>query len=119
MDDRLIELYVQRGRLRERISAQRELVARELAPLATALSVADQGLAWFHRAKAYVQAHPGVAAAVVAAVLVWRPRWVLLALRWGFVGWRGWRAWRDKGQQTRDLFRAFRRATRTPRTASD
>lgn len=119
MDDRLIELYVQRGRLRERIGAQRELVARELAPLATALGLADQGMAWFHRAKAYVMAHPAVVSAVVVAVLVWRPRWLFRAVRWGFVGWRGWRAWRDKGQPARDVYRAFRQATRSSNPASD
>ena len=108
MDDRLIELYVQRGRLRERISTQRELVARELAPLATALGFAHQGMVWCRRAKAYVQAHPAVVTAVVVAVLVWRPRWVLRAVRWGFVGWRGWRAWRTRGRQVSELFRAFR-----------
>ena len=70
MDERLIELYVQRGRLRERIGAQRQLIARELAPLAKAMGVADQGVAWLHRARAYVQAHPGVVAAVVVAVVV-------------------------------------------------
>ena len=109
MDERLIELYVQRGRLRERIGAQREQVARELAPVASALSLADQGLAWFQRAKSYVFAHPGVAAAVLVAVAVWRPRWLLRSLRWGFVAWRGWRSWRDTSQQAADLFRDFTR----------
>ena len=32
MDPRLIELYVQRGRLRERIGSQRSQVARDSAP---------------------------------------------------------------------------------------
>jgi YqjK-like protein len=108
MDERLIELYVQRGRLRERIGAQRQLIARDLAPLASALGLADRGMAWLHRARAYVQAHPGVVVAVVVAVVVWRPRWVLRSLRWGIVAWRGWRAWRTRGHQVSELFRAFR-----------
>ena len=114
MDERLIELYVRRGRLRERIGTQRQLIARELAPLAKAMGVADQGVAWLHRARAYVQAHPGVVAAVVVAVVVWRPRWVLRSLRWGFVGWQGWRAWRTRGRQVSELFRAFRGTSSTP-----
>ena len=69
--------------------------------------VADQGVAWLHRARAYVYAHPGVVAGVVVAVVVWRPRWVLRSLRWAFVGWRGWRAWRNRGRQVSELFRAF------------
>ena len=114
MDDRLIELAVQRGRLRERIGAQREQMARELAPVANALSWADQGLTWLHRAKTYLFAHPGVAAAVLVAVVVWRPRWLLRSLRWGFVAWRGWRSWRGTGQQVADLFRDFTRPGDAP-----
>ena len=116
MDDRLIELYVQRGRLRERIGAQRQQVARELAPMASALSLADQGLAWFQRAKSYVFAHPGLVAGVLVAALVWRPRWLLRSLRWGFVAWRGWHAWRETSQQAADLFRQFRATSGAPRT---
>ena len=111
MDDRLIDLYVQRGRLRERIGAQRVLLARDLAPMAATLSVADQGLAWVRRAKAYVQRRPGVVAAVVVALTIWRPRWMWRSLRWA---WLGWRIWRGKGQPARDLFRAMRRTAGTP-----
>ncbi|MEN9395889.1 MAG: hypothetical protein RLZ81_419 [Pseudomonadota bacterium] len=111
MDDRLIELYVRRGRLRERIGAQRVLLARDLAPVAAALGVADQGMAWVRRAKAYVQQRPGVVAAVVVALMVWRPRWMWRPLRWA---WLGWRVWRGKGQQAHDLFRAMRRMAGAP-----
>lgn len=114
MNDRLIELAVQRGRLRERIGAQRQQVARELAPLASALSLADQGLVWLHRAKTYVLAHPGLVAGVLVAALVWRPRWLLRSLRWGFVAWRGWHAWRETSQQAADLFRQFRATSADP-----
>lgn len=111
MDERLIELYVRRGRLRERIGAQRVLLARDLAPVAGALGVADQGVAWLRRVQAYVQQRPGVVAAVVVALMVWRPRWMWRSLRWA---WFGWRVWRGKGQQARDLFRAMRRTAGPP-----
>ncbi|MES2951022.1 MAG: YqjK family protein [Pseudomonadota bacterium] len=90
MDDRLIELYVQRGRLRERINAQRGQLAHELAPVSSALQWVDRGRALVHQAQHWLAANPAVIAAVVVAVMVWRPRAVLRAARWGFATWRSW-----------------------------
>jgi hypothetical protein len=88
MDDRLIELYVQRGRLRERIGSQRTQLARELAPLGGALQLVDRSRAVLHSARQWLTAHPGVVSVLVVAVLVWRPRAVFRSLRWGFSAWR-------------------------------
>ena len=74
MDPRLIELYVQRGRLRERIGSQRSQVARDLAPLGRALAGVDRARARWHQ-----------------------------AVRWGYVSWRQWarvRQWLSDGIKT-------------------
>ncbi len=100
MDDRLIELYVQRGRLRERINAQRGQLARELAPVSGALQLVDRSRALVHQAQRWLAANPTVIAAVVVALVVWRPRAVLRAARWGFSTWRSWsrlRGWLQAG----------------------
>lgn len=100
MDERLIELYVQRGRLRERISAQRTQMARELAPLGGALQLIDRGRVVLHQAGQWLTAHPGVVSVVVVALLVWRPRAVFRSLRWGYSAWRSWmrlREWMHTG----------------------
>ena len=92
MDARLVELYVQRGRLRERIGAQRSQLAHELAPLRGALDVADRTTALLRQAQRWMSAHPSVVAALVVALVVWRPRAMLRSLRWGYTLWRKW-AW--------------------------
>lgn len=102
MDKRLIELYVQRGRLRERISVQRGQLARELAPLSSGLQLLDRAVIVLRRAQLWLAAHPLVVTAAVVAVVVWRPRSVWRAMRWGYSTWRSWarvRGW--LGMETR------------------
>ena len=95
MDDRLIELYVQRGRLRERISVQRTQLARELAPLGGALQLIDRSRAVLHQSGQWLKTHPAVLGALVVAVLVWRPHVVFRSLRWGYSAWRSWNRLRE------------------------
>lgn len=90
MDPRQIELYVQRGRLRERISVQRGQLAHELAPFSGALQAIDRTQAQVHQAKVWLATHPAIVAAAVVALLVWRPRSVLGVARWGYSAWRTW-----------------------------
>jgi hypothetical protein len=90
MDARLIELYVQRGRLRERIGVQRGQLARELAPLSTALHAADRTHYQVRLVQAWLATHPAIVTAVVVTILMWRPRSVLSAARWGYSAWRSW-----------------------------
>jgi hypothetical protein len=100
MDDRLIELYVQRGRLRERIAVQRGQLARDLAPLGSALQTVDRARALVRQAQVWLSTHPAVVTAVVVALVVWRPRAVFRALRWGYAAWRRWaglRRWAAAG----------------------
>jgi len=90
MDQKLIELYVQRGRLRERISAQRTQLQRDLAPLQRALGRVDHARALWTRARNWASAHPALVTAAVVTVVVWRPRRVFQVLRWGFATWNQW-----------------------------
>lgn len=94
MDARLVELYVERGRLRERIGAQRGQLARELAPLGNALHAVDRTRAWLGRAGLWMAANPGIVAAIGVAVIVWKPRAVVRTARWGLSAWRNWTQWR-------------------------
>jgi len=96
VDDRLIELYVQRGRLRERIQAQRAQVAQVLVPVRTTLDRTDQVRALARQAQAWALAHPTLVAVAAVTLLVWRPRAILGSLRWGYTVWQQWqrvRAW--------------------------
>jgi len=95
MDKRLVELYVQRGRLRERIGVERGQFAHELAPLGEALDSMDRARALLHRTGLWIAAHPGIVALAVVAVVVWKPRAVLRSARWGFSIWRNWSQWRN------------------------
>jgi hypothetical protein len=88
MDPRLIDLYVQRGRLRERIGAQRAQVARDLAPLGAALHTVDRGRALLHQSRLWLVAHPALVTTAVVTLLVWRPRTVVRAARGGYFLWR-------------------------------
>jgi glutathione S-transferase len=90
MDVRQIELYVQRGRLRERISVQRGQLAQELAPLSDALHAVDRTNEQLRQAQAWLATHPAIVTACVVAMLVWRPRAVFGAARWGYSAWRRW-----------------------------
>ena len=88
MDARQIDLYVQRGRLRERIHVQRGQLARELAPVSTALQVVDRTHQQLRLAQVWLVGHPAIVTAAVVALLVWRPRAVVGAARWGYWAWR-------------------------------
>lgn len=100
MDPRLTELSLARARLRGRIGAQREQLARDLAPLAQALHTVDRAQGRYHQALDWLRAHPGLVTAAVTALAVWRPRGAVRALRWGLVAWRQGRrlqAWARAG----------------------
>ncbi|MFC5301960.1 YqjK-like family protein [Azospira restricta] len=96
MEKKLIELSLQRGRLQERIAAQRATLAVQLRPLADALQTADRGLAAARRGVDYVKRHPGQVGVAVALLALLRPKGVW---RWGrraFVAWRLWKTARSK-----------------------
>jgi hypothetical protein len=94
MASRLTELHLQRGRLLERIAAQRRTLARQVAPVRTACDTTDRVLDLLRQAAGFVQRHPVAVTAFAAALLVMRPRWAWRWLRRGFFVWRGWKSLR-------------------------
>lgn len=96
MDRQLIELYTQRGRLRERIRAQRAQLALDLVPVADTLQAVDYARWRWQQTKGWLAAHPLVVTVAVAALVLWRPRAVVGTLYRGYSIWRYWqgaRAW--------------------------
>ncbi|MHB1248927.1 MAG: YqjK family protein [Polaromonas sp.] len=94
MNQSLIELHQQRGRLLERIASQRAALAWQLQPLRSASDTADRVLALLRGGVEYLKSHPLPVALAVLALVLLKPR---RALRWagrGLFLWRSWRALR-------------------------
>ena len=91
MQDKLIELHQQRGRLLERIASQRQLLVQQMAPLQGALDVSERTARLVQDAKAFVQNHPLGVALAIAALVVFKPRTVLRWTQRGLFAWRTWR----------------------------
>ena len=94
--NRLTELHVQRGRLLERITAQREALCYEVQPVQAALDATDRIVAYVRSGVAYVKSHPGLTAVAVAVLLVLRGRRILSFAKRGFFLWKTWRTLRDR-----------------------
>lgn len=95
MQQRLIELQLQRGRLLERIANQRAALARQSRPLTGALHVGDRVSEIARDCKRTALEHPLTLALAIGVVVVIRPRTVLRWARRGFVAWRSWSAIRS------------------------
>lgn len=91
MNQELIDLAVQRGRLIERISNQRQLLGQQLQPLGSGLRTADRVVATIRNGSAYVKQHPEVVTVAVAVLVVLQPRRVWRWTKRGFFAWRTWR----------------------------
>jgi len=78
MNQDLIDVAIERGRLIERISSQRQLLGQQLQPLGAGLATADRAITRIRQGSDYVKQHPemvaiGVAVLVVAVFLMmWR-----------------------------------------------
>ena len=92
MQMRLIELHEQRGRLLERVAVQRRTLAQQVEPLQGALNFSNHLTQFVAEGKAYLQQNPMVVAAVLVALVVFRPR---TAFRWARRGLLAWRALRS------------------------
>ncbi len=90
MQQRLIELQLQRGRLLERIASQRHDLAQAGAPVAHALHFGDRVTDWINRGKRFLLAHPVAVGAAVVVLVVVRPAGVVRWTRRGFTLWRTW-----------------------------
>jgi hypothetical protein len=92
MQARLIKLHTQRGRLLERITHQRQVLAREIEPLIAPLAMPARLAALLDETRAFVREHPYLVGTAVAAVVVFKPRFVW---RWTLRGLLAWRTWRS------------------------
>lgn len=92
MAQTLTELHRERGRLHERIAAQRLLLARQAAPLTRALNAGDRFRQTLHDGKNFALAHPLALGVAAAAVFVIKPG---AALRWVGRGLSLWRTWQS------------------------
>jgi len=92
MNHQLNEIHLQRGRLLERIAAQRAALSRDLQPVRASLSRVDRVLARVRSVTDYIKRHPSIAALAVAGLFAIKTE---RAWRWtkrAFFAWRAWRA---------------------------
>ncbi len=106
MNQSLTDLYLQRGRLLERIASQRATLAWQLVPLQNASDAGSRVMAMLRGGVQYLKSHPLPVALAVLALVLLKPR---RALRWagrGLFLWRSWRAlraWLPESLLGRDL----------------
>lgn len=91
MNPRLVDLYQQQGRLLERIATQRQALGVQMLPVQRAVHGVDAALQALQRSASYLRSHPLVVATAVAALVIFKPRWVWVWSRRGFFVWRRWR----------------------------
>jgi hypothetical protein len=91
MNQELIDLAIERGRLIERISSQRQLLGQQLQPVGDTLHATDRVVATVRNGCIYVRQNPHVVIAAVAVLVVLQPRRVWRWTRRGFFAWRTWR----------------------------
>lgn len=91
MNQELIDLAVERGRLLERISMQRQLLEQQLQPVGDTLHSVDRALARLRKGRDYLQQHPEVVAAAVVVLVVLKPSRLWRWTKRGFLAWRTWR----------------------------
>ncbi|MEF8699522.1 MAG: YqjK family protein [Candidatus Accumulibacter sp. UW26] len=91
MNQKLIDLAVERGRLIERISNQRQLLDQQLQPVGQALDAVDRVVATVRKGADCVKRNPEVVIAGVAVLVIVQPRRIWRWSKRGFVLWRSWR----------------------------
>jgi len=100
MNQALIDLAVERGRLLERISNQRQQLGHDLQPVGQVLHSADRTLAAVRKGSNYLKEHPEIVAVGVALLIVVKPSRVW---RWSKRGYFAWRSWTTLRAQLADL----------------
>lgn len=88
MSDRAVELALRQGALRERIAAQRKVLASHAGPLEHALGTADKALLGVE----WLKEHPATVGFTVAVVVAASPKRAWRWSRRAFIVWRGWKA---------------------------
>ena len=100
MNQELIDLAVERGRLLERISSQRQLLAQQLQPLGAAMGTADRVVARARQCGEYLKRHPEWVATGVVVLVILRPSRIW---RWSSRAFLAWRTWRMLRRELSDL----------------
>ena len=95
MQQRLIELQLQRGRLLERIAHQRDALGQQTEPVVRVLQLGDRVSDIADQCKRTVIENPLTTAAVLGAILLLRPRRVMRWTQRGFFAWRSWNTLRS------------------------
>ncbi len=90
MNRRLVELYLQQGRLLERIEVQRADLKRHISPLQRAAQQADSALMALQNVVQAIRSHPLTVLTLIASLVLLKPR---RAWGWGVLGLRLWRNW--------------------------
>ena len=96
MNHRLNDLHLRRGRLLERIANQRATLAQEVQPVRSALYTMDRLLAIVYVGVDQVKRYPGLAALVVAAFFIAKPKRIWRWSKRAFFAWQTWRTVRNK-----------------------
>ncbi|MFO1345291.1 MAG: YqjK-like family protein [Rhodocyclaceae bacterium] len=96
MHKKEVELALKRGRLQERIAAQRVALAAQVVPIAGALATADRAVALGRSGVAYIRTHPLQVGAAFALLAILRPRRVWRWSRRAFIAWGAWRKLRAR-----------------------
>lgn len=96
MNRQLNEIHLRRGRLLERIAAQRADLGRDLRPVRASLSRIDRVVGRIRSATDYVKRHPSIAALAVAGLFAIRKEGAWRWTKRAFFVWRAWRAFGDK-----------------------
>lgn len=89
-----IDIALHRGRLLERISAQRAAIAVELEPISRALHTADRAVAGVQASGEFIKRHPAgsMLAATLTTLAILKPRRTWRLARRSFIAWRAWKA---------------------------
>lgn len=90
LDQRLLELHLQRGRLLERIGAQRTALAHQLAPVHQVLHTVEGAMRIIRLAVDYLLAHPKTISTALLLTLLARPRGMWRWVQRGLLTWRYW-----------------------------
>lgn len=110
MSNDLSDLYLERGRLVERIANQRITLAQHLRPLQDAEDKGRRLLTMWSDGMTYLKSTPWLVALVVVTVVIVKPRRILPWLLRGVTLWRGWKALRSAVPP--ELWAAFTQAAR-------
>lgn len=90
----LAELQRERGRLVERITAQRETLALQFIPIGNLLQFGDRVAQTVQAAKLFVHQHPWAMGSIALVLALRRPRKLGRWARRGLFVWRSWRTLR-------------------------